>query len=1004
MERWGYMGNKQNDKKYRVLSLFSGAGGLDLGFEKAGFEIIFATDIDSSCCETLRLNAGGCLSDKMRVIEGDIRLLDYSFLPKDVDLIIGGPPCQSFSASGRRAGGAAGRLDTRGNLFQAYCRIIEVVRPKAFLFENVRGIMGTNKGDDWKVIQESFKNLGYKLNYRILDALDYGVSQQRERMFMVGHTLDSDFLFPQPLYGPDSIDKIPHITAGEALYDVNNMDEDLDALRLQGGKYAHLLPLVPPGDNYLYFTAKRGHPEPIFAYRSRFSDFLYKANPDMPIKTLIASPGKYTGPFHWDSRSFTIAEYKKLQGFPSEYVFFGARDQIIKQIGNSVCPKIAYYLAIAIKKQVFNENENVQLLDQDAELSFDKRKSQKARKTKQYHDTVAEKNKEVKQNVFKLYSYKELVKPTNYKSNFNTEVKVKKKNVKMLVLADEINTPFVDMELSINISNLDDDIINLKVKVLGNNEYAIHTMWNAVDDWVKKSSNFHSLFEMYGHFTEPHPVFRVKKFICHTNQAIALFAKHCSDFNNCSKYFPREHLTQLFGVTFKTSTFIELVKKLRSYRYDIRCYETNIAIPKDVYMVAYPFSLPNNKQMNFSIRENTEGGLQNMAKNKKTSGEANEDIINSVFKELDIALAAAEQAFYKEERPPIFINGLSSRLVKSLEDISNKAEKASTGFTNIVTSLAIKSYLGDKVDIRYHQVQIQDKTDRPAGFNFRRVSEKVFPWLSGHHFQGAKSGWQTRTFERPKPYLMDYDENIGDIKESFLACYDEVEVNKQNAKQALAYLIFSQVCLRDKRKINIAVPKIEDIILITSLFNKHFFHKYKNSKGASRLPVLALYSIYSVLVDELDRYKSKEAQLKPLQEHSAADSQTGSIGDIEVSDKTGKVIEAIEVKHDIEIDIKIIEDVKLKIMSKPVDRYYVLTTHANCEPNDEVKNEIKQIKELLGCQVIVNGVLPSIKYYLRMLLNPSAIFPYYADLLQSDKAVAHEHRDVWNSIITGQIK
>ena len=128
-------------------------------------------------------------------------------------------------------------------------------------------------------------------------------------------------------------------------------------------------------------------------------------------------------------------------------------------------------------------------------------------------------------------------------------------------------------------------------------------MWNAVDDWVIRSSNFHSLFELYGHFTEPHPVFKISKFEVKTDTPIAQFARHAADFSNCSKYFPRNHLTQLFGIRFGTSNFVELVKMLRGYRFDIRCHETNIAIPKDVYMVAYPFTLPFGKQMNFSVKD-----------------------------------------------------------------------------------------------------------------------------------------------------------------------------------------------------------------------------------------------------------------------------------------------------------------------------------------------------------------------------------------------------------------
>ena len=197
-------------KPIRTLSLFSGGGGLDIGFEKAGFQILFATDINHECCETLKMNAGRTLTADLAVKECDITNMDFGVFPEKVDMIIGGPPCQTFSASGRRAGGAPGQLDERGNLFRSYCKVVEFLKPKAFLFENVRGILGTNKGKDFEEIVSSFAALGYTIQYRILDAEDYGVPQQRERVFVVGHKMDDVFLYPRPVYGPDSIDKRPY--------------------------------------------------------------------------------------------------------------------------------------------------------------------------------------------------------------------------------------------------------------------------------------------------------------------------------------------------------------------------------------------------------------------------------------------------------------------------------------------------------------------------------------------------------------------------------------------------------------------------------------------------------------------------------------------------------------------------------------------------------------------------------------------------------------------------
>ena len=200
----------------------------------------------------------------------------------------------------------------------------------------------------------------------------------------------------------------------------------------------------------------------------------------------------------------------------------------------------------------------------------------------------------------------------------------------------------------------------------------------------------------------------------------------------------------------------------------------------------------------------------------------------------------------------------------------------------------------------------------------------------------------------------------------------------------------------------LAIPKIQDVLQITKLFEKHFFYKYKDSKGASRLPVLALYSVYFVLIKELNRYDGK--RLKELEAHSAADAQTGAIGDIEIINQDGSAFEAVEVKHDLVVTKAMVDSAKQKIRGSQVDRYYILTTHSQHEPSEEVLQEVENVKKLLGCQMIVNGVVPTLKYYLRLLANPGSVLPVYADVLAKDNAVGFEHRDVWNKIATGVIK
>lgn len=597
-----------------VASFFSGGGGLDIGFHRAGFNIVFANDVQSLFCETLKANKGKYFSQELQVSDKDIRLIEAIELPQNIDLVIGGPPCQTFSASGRRAGGAAGRLDKRGNLFEAYCRLISEIKPKAFLFENVRGILGTHKGKDWEEIVKAFSSIGYKVSHRILDACDYGVPQQRERLFLVGHKLEHEFLFPEPTHGPDSPTESPHVTPKEAFEGLSS-DEDLDALILRNGKYAPLLSLVPPGGNYLFFTAKRGYPEPIFAYRSRFSDFLYKADPNHTIKTLIASPGKYTGPFHWENRCFSIAEYKRLQGFPDDYIFCGTRSEVIKQIGNSVSPKIATALALAIAKQVFGKDVDINLMPPDKQLSFDKRKGQKAKKTKEHHETVITMRKSTEKKIFNFSDYSACIEPAAFPNTLhNVEAKANGNNIQLIVKGDDTGELFAKMKLEVNLGRqltlfqaveehqeqLD---ATIDVSLYGEQPHCVQTMWNAIDDLIIRSSAFHSLFELYGHFTEPHPIFSIVEFKTFARHPIAQFAEHTSDFNNCSRYFKNSHLLQMFGDAFGTNEFTELVGILRRYRFDIRCNETNVAIPKGIYMVAYPFTLPYRRQMNFSVRK-----------------------------------------------------------------------------------------------------------------------------------------------------------------------------------------------------------------------------------------------------------------------------------------------------------------------------------------------------------------------------------------------------------------
>ncbi len=378
----------ENDRaSIKTLSLFSGAGGLDIGFHDAGFDIIEAVELDPKLAASLEANIGNgkYLGPDTNVIVGDI--CEYDPKVTDIEFIIGGPPCQSFSAAGARASGVAGTKDSRGNLFQEYVRILNKLKPAGFLFENVYRILGANNGKDWEEIRSAFSNVGYDLTFRVLDTADYGVPQNRERLIIVGvangRTRELAFNFPRPTHGPDSRIKRKYSSASQALIGVTERP-DKNSLT---GKYGPLLNDIPPGLNYSFFTEKMGHPTPIFSWRSKFSDFLYKSNPDEPVRTIKAQGGQYTGPFHWDSRPFSKQEFKRLQTFPDRYDMIGSKATVIKQIGNSVPPQFARMLALSIKEQIFKRNSpfEIDTIDTDFVLSFRKHKSAR---TAKYRDSA----------------------------------------------------------------------------------------------------------------------------------------------------------------------------------------------------------------------------------------------------------------------------------------------------------------------------------------------------------------------------------------------------------------------------------------------------------------------------------------------------------------------------------------------------------------------------------------------------------------------------------------
>lgn len=333
-----------------VISLFSGAGGLDHGFRAAGFCVSACLDLDHDSCETQRLGRHG------EVIEGDIEL----FSTRDVliragvpvgelDVLVGGPPCQPFSKSGFWVSGDVRRMsDPRAGTVESYLRFVKESVPRALFFENVRGFAYAGKDEGLEYLKMGLDRINreigtrYRPRWEIVQAADYGVPQLRERFLLVAEREGRLFEFPKG----SGIRR----TAWDALANVQpDRTEDLEVR----GRWAELLPSIPEGQNYLWHT-DRGGGLPLFGWRRRYWNFLLKLAKDRPSWTIQAQPGPAVGPFHWDNRRLSREELLALQTFPQGTKIWGGRQSVQRQIGNAVPSLLAEVFAREMRRQFFS--------------------------------------------------------------------------------------------------------------------------------------------------------------------------------------------------------------------------------------------------------------------------------------------------------------------------------------------------------------------------------------------------------------------------------------------------------------------------------------------------------------------------------------------------------------------------------------------------------------------------------------------------------------------------
>lgn len=298
----------------KVVSLFSGAGGLDLGFIWAGHEIVWANDLYSDAVATYKLNIGS------HIVEKDIREVSSSDIP-DCDIVIGGFPCQGFSVANVKRN----THDERNVLYKELLRVIKDKQPKYFLAENVKGILSLNKGKSFEMIINDFSSLNYNVVYKVLNAADYGVPQTRERVIIVGVRKDLDFVYtyPESTHSKSiEADKSLWVSVGDALKGFPDPDQPNDVANHTYSKYK------------LVFNGYIGH-RPV--------------DPNKPAPTVTARGDSKGGvvilPHPNGLRRMTCRELATIQGFPIDFKFVGNNSSIYRQIGNAVPVQLAYHIA-----------------------------------------------------------------------------------------------------------------------------------------------------------------------------------------------------------------------------------------------------------------------------------------------------------------------------------------------------------------------------------------------------------------------------------------------------------------------------------------------------------------------------------------------------------------------------------------------------------------------------------------------------------------------------------
>lgn len=328
------------DSKIQGLSFFSGGGGLDIGAQMAGIKVLSSLDFDKDAVATLRSNKFFHHTQHRLDDIRNVKASDFSQILKDNNpeklVLLGGPPCQPFSKAGywKTLSQRLGPDDPR-NMIGSYLGIIDDIRPDGFILENVESILHPHNIQAVEDLANALVQMNY--NYVLIkaNACDYGVPQKRKRVFFIAskQKINGMPIETNSETGENGKPTYERVIDWIGRFDIPELVSETDGTE---GRHHDALIQVPPGSNYIALSENRGHIPELFKSGTRYWTFLLKLHPYLPSWTIIAQPGHWEGPFHWNNRRLRNCELAAIQTFPLDYTFVGSSRSIHKQIGNAV--------------------------------------------------------------------------------------------------------------------------------------------------------------------------------------------------------------------------------------------------------------------------------------------------------------------------------------------------------------------------------------------------------------------------------------------------------------------------------------------------------------------------------------------------------------------------------------------------------------------------------------------------------------------------------------------